>query len=148
MRSIGGGERFRFLEFHFLTAARKRAFAGFGAKNFGTAFFTFIALSKLTHSMSSLSYNCKRIPYFFISIGWPQHVTVPAPPRVTITSAPHLEHLYRLPTWFAIVPFPSIESTSLNNRCRILSGSHSRFFRFPVPVSRFPFGICYGIKQS
>jgi len=40
--------------------------------------------------------------YFFCSMGCPQQLTVPLPPRVTITSAPHFAHLYRLPTWFAI----------------------------------------------
>jgi hypothetical protein len=37
-------------------------------------------------------------PYFFCSMGCPQQVTVPLPPRVTITSAPHFPHKYLFPT--------------------------------------------------
>jgi hypothetical protein len=39
-------------------------------------------------------------------MGWPQQVTVPLPPRVTMTSAPHFSHLYLLPTWFGMITFP------------------------------------------
>jgi hypothetical protein len=86
-------QRLRFLHFHFLIAALEDALACFGAKDFGAALFTLISLPPLTHGIPS---------YFFISIGWSQHVTVPLPPRVTMTSAPHFAHLYLLPTWFAI----------------------------------------------
>jgi hypothetical protein len=44
----------------------------------------------------------RRLLYFFSSIGWPQHVAVPLPPRVTIASAPHFVHMYLFPAMFAM----------------------------------------------
>ena len=41
--------------------------------------------------------------YFFSSMGWPQHVAVPLPPRVAMASAPHFVHKYLFPTRFAML---------------------------------------------
>lgn len=34
-------------------------------------------------------------------MGFEQHMTLPSPPLVTTTSAPHVSHFNRLPAWFA-----------------------------------------------
>jgi hypothetical protein len=54
--------------------------------------------------------RARRSHYFFCSISWPQHFSVPLPPLVTMTCELHLVQMYILPSWFAMsvsVPFRS-----------------------------------------
>jgi hypothetical protein len=92
---VGGRHRPRLYRPHFLIAADDDAAARLGAEHLGIADLAAISTAQFVcHSLV--------LPYFLISIGWPWHVMVPVPARVTINSEPHFEQIYLLPAWLAI----------------------------------------------
>ncbi len=88
------------MELHFLTVTGGGAIAGLDGQHFRSAHFTAVSLAKLSGHVASSKI---RASYFLGSMGWPQWDIVPAPPLVTINSAPHLVQTYRLPIWFAML---------------------------------------------
>ena len=98
-RSVGRRQRLGLLNLHLFFTAYRISLTCLCTKDLGPTSFTTISFSELCHIISCLILDS----YFFSSISCPQQINVPLPPRVTINSTPHFLHIYRFPTWLAIL---------------------------------------------